>query len=74
VATSLTCGRVLDTNGREGVGRPWDLAPSADGEPLEGVILAGELVHFANDLDREARLGTGGDSGWVWLARLEVAF
>jgi outer membrane protein OmpU len=71
---SVTYGRVLDTDGYDGVGRPWNLALSADGEPLEGVILAGDLVYFDNDLDRDARRETGGDSGWVWLARLEVVF
>jgi hypothetical protein len=32
------------------------------------------VVRFENDLDREDRRAAGGDQGWAWVARLEVAF
>ena len=39
-----------------------------------GLLLAGDVAYFDNDLDRAAKDETGGDRGWVWVAKLEVAF
>jgi outer membrane protein OmpU len=74
VYASVNHGRVLDTAGYAGVGRPWNLVFSADAELLPGLVLAGDAGYFDNDLDREARDATGGDRGWVWVTRLELAF
>ncbi len=74
VGTSLTFGRVLETRGYEGVGEPWNLALSADVNLAEGLILAGDMAYFDNDLQRDAREPTGGDNGLVWVTRLEVSF
>jgi predicted porin len=75
VAVSLTHGRVLRTRGYEGVGEPWNLVLSADMALLPGLVLAGDLAYFDNDLDpEEAEDFTGDDSGWVWVTRLEVEF
>ena len=74
VYLSLTHGRVLNTSGYAGVGEPWNLVLSADLEIVPGLTLAGDLAYFDNDLDRTAKDVTGGDRGWVWVAKLEVAF
>lgn len=71
---SVNYGRVLRTHNYPGVGEPWNLVFSADTELLPGVVLAGDVAYFDNDLDPEARELTGGDSGWVWVTRLDVAF
>jgi hypothetical protein len=71
---SITHGRVLGTKGYEGVGEPWNLVLSADVELMPGVVLAGDVAWFDNDLDAEAREATGGDQGLVWVTRLELAF
>jgi hypothetical protein len=65
---------VLDTDGYPGVGEPWNLVFSADAELLPGLVLAGDVAYFDNDLDREGRDAAGGDRGWVWVTRLELAF
>lgn len=72
--SSVTHGRVLQTKNYEGVGEPWNLVFSADAELMPGLVLAGDLAYFDNDLDADAEEPTGGDSGWVWVTRLEVAF
>jgi hypothetical protein len=74
VYASLTYGRVLRTSGHVGVGEPWNLVLSADTDLLPGIVLAGDVAWFDNDLDREAREATGGDDGLAWVARLELAF
>ena len=74
VYTSLTHGRVLGTDGYDGIGEPWNLVISADLEVAPGLMLAGDLAYFDNDLDRAAKDTVGGDRGWVWVAKLEVAF
>lgn len=74
VYASLTYGRVLRTEGYEGVGEPWNLVLSADKDLMPGLVLAGDLAWFDNDLDREAREATDGDSGLAWVTRLELAF
>jgi len=74
VHTSITHGRVLSTSGYAEVGEPWNLVLSADLELASGLLLAGDVAYFNNDLDRAARDETGGDRGWVWVAKLEVAF
>jgi hypothetical protein len=74
VYTSLTYGRVLWTEGYDGVGQPWNLVLSADLDLAEGLVLMGDVAWFANDLDEDARAATGDDHGLVWIARLELAF
>ena len=74
VYASVNHGRVLDTANHAGVGKPWNLVFSADAELLPGLVLAGDVAYFDNDLDREARDAADGDSGWVWVTRLELAF
>lgn len=74
VRTSLTLGRVLETQGYDGVGEPWNLVLSATLEIAEGLILGGDIAYFDNDLEREAREPTGGDGGLVWVAQLAVVF
>ncbi|MFZ1429022.1 MAG: porin [Geminicoccaceae bacterium] len=74
VYTSITHGRVLDSSGYDGVGEPWNLVLSADLELAPGLLLAGDAAYFDNDLDASARNVTGGDRGWVWVAKLEVVF
>lgn len=75
VATSVTYGRVLRTRGYEGVGEPWNLVLSADAALLPGLVLAGDVAYFDNDLDgRDVEDFTGDDSGWVWVTRLELEF
>lgn len=74
VSTSLTYGRVLRTAGYPDLGEPWNLVLSADTELLPGVVLAGDVARFDNDLDPDAEMPTGNDRGWVWVARLEVEF
>ena len=67
VYTSLTHGRVLGTSGYDGVGEPWNLVLSADLELAPGLLLAGDVAYFDNDLDRgrqgrdrrRSRLGVG---------------
>ena len=51
-----------------------NLVLSADLDLVPGLMLAGDLAYFDNDLDRAAKDVTGGDRGWVWVAKLEVAF
>jgi hypothetical protein len=41
---------------------------------MPGMVLAGDVAWFDNDLDAEAREATGDDRGWVWVTRLELAF
>jgi hypothetical protein len=74
VAVSVNHGRALRTRNYPGVGEPWNLVFSADRELVPGVGLAGDVAYFDNDLDRGAREPTGGDSGWVWVTRLELVF
>lgn len=74
VYTSITHGRVLGTDGYDDIGEPWNLVFSADLEFAPGLMLAGDLAYFDNDLDRAAKDTVGGDRGWVWVAKLEVAF
>lgn len=74
VYSSINHSRVLRTENYPGVGEPWNLVLSADTELLPGVALAGDVAYFDNDLDSEAEAPLGGDSGWVWVTRLEVAF
>jgi hypothetical protein len=57
-----------------GVGRPWNLVVSADRDLLPGPALQADLACFDDDLDLEDRHLTGGDSGWVWVTRLELSF
>lgn len=71
---SVTLGRVLETQGYEGVGEPWNLVVSASLDIAEGLTLGGDVAYFDNDLEREAREPTGGDQGFVWVTRLEVTF
>lgn len=71
---SINHSRVLRTENYPGVGEPWNLVLSADTELLPGLVLAGDVAYFDNDLDSEAQEPLGGDSGWVWVTRLEVAF
>ena len=70
----MTHGRVLDTAGQPGVGTPWNLVMSADVVLAPGLMLAGDLAYFDNDLERTVRDDVGGDRGWVWVAKLELAF
>jgi hypothetical protein len=74
VYASITHGRVLGTSGYTEVGEPWNVVLSADLTLAPGLLLAGDLAYFDNDLDRSARDATGGDSGFAWVAKLEVAF
>jgi outer membrane protein OmpU len=74
VSSSVTYGRVLRTANYPGVGEPWSVAFSADTELLPGITLAGDVAYFENDLDPAAEEPTGGDNGWIWVTRLEVAF
>jgi outer membrane protein OmpU len=74
VYASLTYGRVLATSGQEGVGEPWNLVLSADLELMPGLVLAGDVAWFDNDLDRGFAEETGGDDGVAWVTRLELAF
>ena len=74
VYASVTFGRVLRTQGYEGVGEPWNLVLSASLDLAEGLTLAGDVAYFDNDLVPEAHELTGGDDGLVWVTRLEVAF
>ena len=71
---SVTHGRVLRTEGYDGVGEPWNAVASAGVELAAGVVLAGDMAYFDNDLDPGAEGFTGDDSGWAWVTRLEVAF
>ena len=74
VYASITHGRVVSTSGYAGIGEPWNLVLSADLELAPGLLLAGDVAYFDNDLDRAAKDATGGDRGWVWVAKLEVSF
>lgn len=75
VYASLTASRVLDTDGYQGVGRPWNIVLSADLGLAEGLVLAGDLAYFDNDLDRTAQQeGLEGDRGWAWVIELGVSF
>lgn len=74
VYLSLTHGRVISTSGYAGVGEPWNLVLSADLEIVPGLILAGDVGYFDNDLDPWTKDATGGDRGWLWVAKLEVVF
>ncbi len=66
---------MLRTRGYEWVGEPWTLVLSADMALMPGLVLAGDLAYFDNDLDpEEAEDFTGDDSGWVWVSRLEFEF
>ena len=72
-SVSLTGGRVLDTSGHDGIGRPWNIALSASLPLVPGLELQGDLARFDNDVDRDAE-GVGGGRGWVWVTRLELTF
>ena len=74
VYASVTHGRVLDTAGQPGVGTPWNLVMSADVVLAPGLMIAGDLAYFDNDLERTVRDDVAGDRGWVWVAKLELAF
>ena len=75
VYTSLTHGRVLGTSGYDGVGEPWNLVLSADLELARGPDAGGRRrLLRQRPRPRRAKAETGGDRGWVWVARLELAF
>ena len=75
VYASINHGRVLGTSGYDGIGEPWILVLSADLESgASGLLLAGDAAYFDNDLDLAAKDETGGDRGWVWVAKLEISF
>jgi predicted porin len=71
---SITYGRVLRAEHFESIGKPWSLALSADRGLMKGLSLQADLLYFDNDLEAPLRQELGGDNGWVWVTRLELAF
>jgi outer membrane protein OmpU len=73
VNTSVTYGQVIDISNATGLDKPSNLVVSADFALMPGVVLAGDVGFFNNDVDNGSDFNTG-DDGWQAVARLGVAF
>ena len=76
VNLSLTYGQVIDSsdlvvNGNE-LDEPYNLVLSADVALAPGLVLAGDVSYFDNDVDSGPF--DGDDDGWQAVARLGLAF
>jgi predicted porin len=71
--TSITYGKVLDIDRSTGLDKPSNLVVSADIALMPGVVLAGDVGFFNNDVRSGTDFGTG-DDGWQTVGRLGVAF
>ncbi len=74
INTSVTYGQVIDSEGYIG-GDVSNLVVSADLAVMPGVVLAGDVGFFDNDLDGDTEDALNVDSeGWQAVMRLGVAF
>jgi hypothetical protein len=75
VNLSVNYGKVIDSDGltRNGIAvdNPSNLVFSADYALMPGLVLAGDVGFFDNDVDGDAPTG---DSGWQAVGRLGLAF
>jgi outer membrane protein OmpU len=71
--TSITYGKVLDIDRSTGLDKPSNLVVSADIALMPGMVLAGDVGFFNNDVRSGTDFGTG-DDGWQTVGRLGVAF
>ncbi|MFO1036144.1 MAG: porin [Geminicoccaceae bacterium] len=77
VNTSLTWGQTVALSDSPGIGNPWLVVLSADIGLAPGLSLAGDISYFDNEVDQTGAeiLGySGGDKGWVGIARLGLDF
>ncbi|MFO1036143.1 MAG: porin [Geminicoccaceae bacterium] len=76
VNTSVTWGYVVDQDGFN-YSHPWNLVFSADVGLAPGLVLAGDVGYFDNDVKCSGCADnsfTGGDKGWQAVARLGLDF
>jgi outer membrane protein OmpU len=70
---SVTFGKVTDSNEFWWGDKPWNLVFSASYFVLPGLVLAGDLGVFDNDLRSGLETGTG-DRGWQAVGSLGLSF
>lgn len=74
---SLNYGRFLDTDGLEVNGneldKPWTIILSAHIGLMPGLVLAGDVSYFDNDVEGEV-VNADDDDGWQGVTRLGLAF
>jgi outer membrane protein OmpU len=73
VNASLNYGQVIDSEGFAG-DEPYNIVASADFALMPGLVLAGDVGYFDNDVDDADDFGVDDDNGWVYVVRLGLAF
>jgi len=69
---SLNYGQIIDSEGYAG-DEPYNIVLSADMALMPGLVLAGDVAYFNNDID-EDQLLSDDDDGYVYVVRLGLAF
>jgi outer membrane protein OmpU len=69
---SLNYGQVIDSEGYAG-DEPYNVVLSVDTALTSGLVLAGDVAYFNNDVDAGNQV-VDSDHGWVYVTRLSVAF
>jgi outer membrane protein OmpU len=70
---SLNYGQIVDSDGYAG-DEPYNVILSADVGLMPGLVLAGDVAYFNNDVEDDDDLNTGDDDGYVYVVRLGLAF
>ena len=69
---SINYGQIIDSEGYAGE-EPYNVVLSVDTALVPGLVLAGDVAYFNNDVDAGDRV-VDGDHGWAYVTRLSVAF